>query len=149
MRGITNKMEYKFVRDGKEEIVQPELWQWVAYYNDGTVLRQFDIVGKEGELKGVFHQFKEIDQSKLKAFKMVSQQFPQVYAIPFDPKRMKLIHFYRRTGFDVGLPTFREIKVYVFGYESKVLFKNVKHLMMIIPNGEIIMMEDPNIISFE
>jgi hypothetical protein len=127
---------YKFLRDGKEELVNPELWRWQAYFNDGSLLEQFD-------KDGVFHQFKEIDQSKLVAFKMVSPDFSQVYVVPFDPNRMKLIHFYKRFGLGIGTPEFRKITLYCFGYESK----GIKHLMVIVPSGEIIMCEDPNIID--
>lgn len=132
----TNNTMYKFLRDGKEELVKPEIWRWVAFYNDGTSLEQFD-------KNGFFHQFQEIDQSRLVAFKMVSPEHSQVYAIPFDPKTMKLIHFYRRTGLRVGTPDFKEVKFYCFGYESK----GSKHLLVIIPNGEVIMCEDVNIIN--
>lgn len=135
-------MQYFFNRNGIKEEVKPEMWQWVAYYSDGFVLKQFAD-------DGVFHQFKEIDQSRLAVFKMISSSFPQVYALPFNPKTMKLIHYYMRTGLNVGTPQFVEIKSYVFGYESKVLFKNVKHLTVIIPNGEVVMCEDTGIINFQ
>lgn len=133
-----NNTMYKFLRDGKEELVEAELWQWQAFYDDGTSLEQFD-------KDGFFHQFKEIDQSKLIYFKMFSLQYSQAYVIPFTSSRMKLIHFYRKTGLEVGTPNFREIKFYCFGYESQ----GVKHLLVITPTGEAIMCEDVNIISIE
>ncbi|MFZ2882214.1 MAG: hypothetical protein WA019_04015 [Candidatus Moraniibacteriota bacterium] len=135
-------MNYKFNRNGVSEEVLPELWRWEAYFNDGTFLKQF---GDDG----VFHQFAEIDQSKLAVFKMTSPDFPQVFAMPFDPKTMKLVHYYKKTGLAVGTPEFREIKCYCFGFEKKRIGRSEKHFVVIVPNGEFVICEDPNILNFE
>src|SRR3972149_5303149 len=75
---------HKFNRDGVLENVPEERWQWLAIYSDNTSLRQFDT-------DEVFHQFKEIDQSKLKEFRMFSGS--RFFSLMFQPG-MKLIHFY-------------------------------------------------------
>lgn len=135
-------MEYKFLKDGKEIITSKEVWCWEAYFNDGTVLKQF---GDDG----FFHQFKEIDQSRLELFRMVSDDFPQVYSVPFSPNEMSLIHFYRTIRLNVYTSQFKEIKCYCFGFEKKRSHLNEKHFMVILPSGEVILTEDPNIINFE
>lgn len=132
--------KFTFLRNGVPEDVPPELLQWEAYYPDGTVLKQFDPV------TGIFHQFREIDQSRLSAFKMVSTS--ETYVIPFNPKTMKLIHFYRHVLLDFGGNS-RRIKVYVFGYETKVNSKNIKHLIMVVPGGETYIVDSPDVINFK
>ena len=133
-------MNYKFIRDGVEELVTKETWHWLALYNDGTSLQQFDD-------NGYFHQFSEIDQSKLSAFKMMSDDKIVDYVIPFD-QTMKLVHFYKITRLNVYTPSFKEVKSYCFGYEKKVKGRNEKHFLVITPN-EVILCEDPNIINFK
>jgi len=135
-------MEYKFLRNGVEETVKPELWRWEAYFNDNTVLKQF---GDDG----IFHQVGEIDQSKLAVFKMVSNELPQIYAVPFDGSTMRLIHKYIQTKLNFGTPEFREVRSYVFGYKTKNLPENHQHLLIIAPNNEAIVCGDENIIDFE
>lgn len=134
-------MTYKFNRNGVEELVEKEEWYWIAYYSDGTILKQFDD-------NGFFHQFKEIDQSRLQTFKMVSDNHSQKYVIPFE-KTMKLIHYYKIAKLYVGTPFYKEVKTYCFGFERIVGNKNQKHILMIAPNNEIIVSEDPNVISFQ
>jgi hypothetical protein len=135
-------MQYIYIRDGKVETVDEEVWQWEAHYQDGSTLYQFE-KPKAAIDKGVYHQFGEIDQSKLVAFKMFSETNSAVYVIPFDGKEMKLIHFYINSGINLGTPDFKKLRWYVFGYESK----GVKHLNIITDNGEVIMCEDPSILQ--
>jgi hypothetical protein len=135
-------MTYKFLRDGVEEEVQPEVWQWVAHFSDGSILKQFDDDGR-------FHQIGEIDQEKLVAFQMVSSKFPQVYTLPFIADRMRLVHKYINTGLGLGTPEFRKIRSYCFGYKTRGLPENTTSLMVIVPSGEVIMCEDSSIIKFE
>jgi hypothetical protein len=135
-------MKYIFLRKGIPETVEEELWQWIAYFNDGTTLKQF-------EDDGIFHQIGEIDQSKLCVFKMFSKTLPQVYAVPFDPNTMKLIHKYIITTLNASTSEEIKIKSYCFGYKSKNLPQNHQHLLIISPNNEAIVCGDDNIINFE
>ena len=135
-------MIYKFFKDNKVIDVNKEVWCWEAYFSDGTVLKQF---GDDG----LFHQFQEIDQSKLQLFRMVSDNFPQIYSVPFDSNTMGLIHFYRIVRLNVYTPEFKEIKCYCFGFEKKMKYNKDRHILVIVPNGEVILTEDPNIINFE
>lgn len=123
---------YKFNRDGVQEDVELQPWRWVATYNDGTELHQFDDKTKE------FHQFQEIDQSKLVIFRMVSDDPNKYYSMLFNPENMKLIHFYKQYGLNFGTPDFRKVMLYVFGYENE----NGKHLMVITPHGELVITND-------
>lgn len=134
-------MPYTFIRDGVPEKVLPEKWRWVAKYRDNTILKQF---GDDG----IFHQFKEIDQSKLMAFQMVSPDSPQVFSIAFVPEEMKLIHFYRNPILAGGSPNERRLKFYVFGYEQKVHGHVAKSFFMITPDNELICTNDVDKIHF-
>lgn len=97
--------------------VEREAWRWVAVYTDGTELHQFD------ELVRMFHRFQEIDQSKLKEFRMVSDAIPTGHRMSFDPATMQLVHFYRnqvKQEIDhQGEPTGEEIKVRLYCYGAK------------------------------
>ena len=88
--------EWKFYREHgnikKEERVEPEKWQWVADYGKES-LYQFD-------KDGVFHQFKEIDQSKLASFRMICEGQKDII-IKWN-KDYKLIHFYRNMSLENG-----------------------------------------------
>lgn len=131
-------MEYwKFYRDGKEEKVSPEVWQWEAVYSDGEILKQFDD-------SGIFHQFKEIDQSRLFAFKMLSSVFPHSYTLLFE-EGMKLIHFYYRYCFRAKTPQEKKFTVYCFGYQKK----KEKKIFMIMPNGELVITSDSEKVRVE
>jgi len=134
-------MNYRFIRKGKEELVEKEEWYWIVYYDDGTILKQFDD-------NGFFHQFKEIDSQQSGVFKMVSDNHSEKYVIPFN-KTIKLIHYYKVAKLHFGTPYYKEIKSYCFGFEKNVDGRNQKHILMIVPNNEIIICEDPNIINFQ
>ncbi len=154
------------VKGGWEDVAE-ELWQWEAHYIDGTILRQFDDnhpLPEFGEGVFLFHQLREIDQSKLKAFKMVSAielptyQFngktdqvvmeKQTKTLLFNPKFMKLIHYYKVYGFDF-MHEHRKAKIYVFGYENNVNGVSVKFLNMIMPTGEVVTTDDQNKVILE
>lgn len=134
-------MKYKFLNDQGSWIeAEPEVWQWEVVYEDGNVLKQF---GDDG----IFHQFAEIDQSKLAMFKMVSPQYPHTYELLVSDPSMKLIHFYRNTILNAGSEDEKHIKLYCFGYEKKVGGKTQKILMAITPTNELIVTEDPDLIT--
>lgn len=114
---------------GQWEAVEPENWRWEAHYSNGEVLKQFDD-------SGLFHQFAEIDQSRLFAFKMVSDDKPP-YTLLF-PEGGKLIHFYRNIVLGMGTPNMRKIRLYCFGYERN----GVKVILVITPTGEAVITND-------
>lgn len=137
-----NSMKYIFNRNGEWiDAGEKELWCWEAYYNDGTFLKQF---GDDG----IFHQFKEIDQSKLAHFKMVSDDFPP-FTVIFNPKKMKLIHFYKKTRLNIGSENETFFTMYCFGWEAKVLGRTVKMLAVVTPSGEVILTENPDLIDIQ
>lgn len=117
----------KFFRDGKWEDVQEERWQWVAVYNDNTFLKQFD-----GE--GIFHQFREIDQSRLKIFSMVSGM--KHIDVEFQPD-MKPIHFYQVYGKIINGQNI-QTKLYCFGYAVR----GRNHIFVILPDDNIAITDD-------
>lgn len=135
-------MIYKFLRDGIEEEVKEELWQWMAIYNDGRILKQFDD-------DGIFHQIGDIDQENLTVFKMFSKSFTQVYAVPFSPETMRLVHKYIQTKFMIGTDQEKSVVSYCFGYKTRNLPQNHQHLLIISPTNEAIICGDENIINFE
>ncbi len=132
---------YKFFRkDTSEWITAPEeVWQWEVTYEDGQILKQFDD-------DGLFHQFAEIDQSRLAMFKMVSHRYPQTYSLLFTDPSMKLIHFYRNTILNAGTSAEQRTRMYCFGYEKKIGPKTHKVIMMITPSNGLIVSEDPNLL---
>lgn len=133
---------YRFFRKDLSKWIEAsqEIWQWEVYYQDGNMLKQF---GDDG----VFHQFAEIDQSKLAVFKMVSTKYPQTYSLLFSDPAMKLIHFYRNAVLNVGTESEEHIKTYCFGYEKNVGGNVRKVIMMITPTNSLIVTEDPTLVT--
>jgi hypothetical protein len=121
-----------FIRDGVSEEVAEERWKWEATYKDGSTLKQFDA-------EGLFHQFKEIDQTKLAFFKMVNGE--KGHVLIFE-KGMKLIHFYINSGVvdSEGMKPFD--KVYVYGYEELINGKAKKHFFVIPPDDVVVYTND-------
>ena len=120
---------WKFCRDGAgEETVELERWIWTAIYQDGTQLKQFDDDGR-------FHQFREIDQTRLNAFVMSTpdESHPPVI-LKFEPG-YKLIHFYRNISLNNGAI---RIRLYCFGYESV----NAKVILVIMPDNRVVITEN-------
>ena len=147
--------EYKFFRKetNEWEMVYPEIWQWEAHYEDGTILKQFDA-------EGIFHQFAEVAQDKLAVFRMVSPVHKQTYSLVFDPGTMKLIHFYRNSILNASAENETRVRLYCFGYEKKakgkssssrpINTKNGKKLIMAItPTDGLIVTEDVDILTFQ
>lgn len=131
-------MKYKFLKDGNIIEVDKEKWCWEAYYTDGSFLKQFD----DG---GWFHQFSEIDQSRLKVFKMVGDG---CHTLLFSPK-MKLVHYYKRYVLNFGTVNEKRFTAYVFGYEVKINNRTVKNLQVITPSGETVLTENPADINYQ
>lgn len=114
---------------GEPEYVNKERWQWEVYYTDGTALKQFD-----DDL--TFHQFREIDQTKISIFRMINGEKPPIvfYWLP----GRKLIHFYRNIFLRYGTPEETKIKLYCFGFQDE----NTKVIFVILPGDEIVIVDD-------
>jgi hypothetical protein len=135
-------MDYKFNKDGTWIPAKKEVWCWIAIYFDGTELRQYD------DRDSTFHQFKEIDQTKLHLFKMVHETKSPLTLV-FNPERMKLIHFYRNTRLNIGTDQEQFLTSYCFGYEVNESGRTVKSMLMLLPNGETVLTEDTGLVNFE
>lgn len=153
MRDYTGPKVYAMTQYIHKQTGQPvelESWRWEAYYNDGSVLKQFDKLDEE---HGEFHQFAEIDQNRLEAFKMVNGK-GGVYTLVFTPGEMKLIHKYRMRGMIQqryeadGQPSDERIlrKYYMFGYQKT---NGEKCLMFITPNDDLVITDDDNKITLQ
>lgn len=128
--------KYKFHRVDPEkkidvwEEVEPVLWQWEAVYSDGVTLKQYDD-------DGIFHQFKEIEQNRLHLFVMKNAKTGQKFTL-FFPQKAKLIHFYRNAICNVGTSFEERIRIFCFGFETK----KTKQLFVILPNDELVIVDD-------
>ncbi len=120
---------YKYLRPetGELEDVLPEIWKWEAHYSDGSILYQYN------DFDSSFHQFREIDFSRLCVFKMVSNDFTHSYTIIYEPS-MKLLHFYSNYIY----PTGDRLRVYCFGYEKN----SEKIINVILPSNELVITND-------
>jgi hypothetical protein len=128
--------EWNFYREGSgNEKVELEQWVWTAIYLDGSQLQQFDDEGR-------FHQFKEIDQTRLNAFVMSTPDgsHPAI-TLKFEPW-FKLIHFYRNIWLQDGAI---KIRLYCFGYETPY----AKVIMVIMPDGSMIITENVDSVKIE
>lgn len=110
-------MAIKYLHPATGEFASKEAWRWVAVYKDGTQLEQFELKGSEA----IFHRFAEIDQEKLRMFKMVHDKFNPVILI--FPPGAKLIHKYRNMILNVPFDAAgdftqeRRERFYLVGYE--------------------------------
>jgi|WetSurMetagenome_2_1015567.scaffolds.fasta_scaffold00223_12 hypothetical protein len=121
--------KWVFSRDGVPEEVERELWCWEAVYTDGTLLKQFDD-------DGFFHQFGEIDQTRLSYFRMATGHSPPI-TMMFLPG-MKLIHFYRNARLNVGMENEVSLRLYCFGYQ----LGDHKVIMAIMPDYSVMLVDD-------
>jgi hypothetical protein len=129
-----------------EEELYPEFFVWTAFYNDGTKLEQFEEKKDMNGYKGIFHQFGEIDQKKLKVFRMSSYVSPQFfYDLEFNSKDMKLVHFYRNYMLNWGGSNTR-LRLYCFGYERKINDLTRKSIHVILPNGGMLITDKKNFV---
>lgn len=128
------KTQFTFTKPetGKTEKVIRERWRWVAHYKDGTKLQQFD------DETGIFHQFREIDQSNLKAFQMVSDKNPEGISLLIPQNKSDLIHFYRKGRLDGQF-----YKLYCFGWKIKDdRGRSLQKLICIYPNDCIALVDE-------
>jgi len=107
------------------------MWKWEAHYLDGSVLSQKDE-------DGIFHFIKEIDQSKLSSFWMISElpNYPPI-ALQWKEGR-KIIHFYRVRRMSIGTPEELIYRMYCFGYEGP----DEKVILTIMPDGGVIVSDE-------
>lgn len=112
--------EYVFMRNGVPEKVTPEPYGWGVVYKDGSELKQF---GDDG----VFHQFQEIVQENVEMFVLYKMDHIEAligasrFDVPVTPN-MQLFYFYRNMQLDMGGPTERFIRVFVFGWKDRTRF---------------------------
>lgn len=131
---MENKQPTKWFHNQEE--VKLERWIWGVVYQDGTELKQYDADGK-------FHQFKEIDQNKVRLFVMLNPETGKRFDL-LKKEGMQLFHFYRICGTIDGEGR-RENRVYVFGYKEK------KHTAYhyILPNDTLLISsKDVNLENF-
>ena len=100
--------------------------QWVAYYEEGNWLRQYDDDGTE-------HSYRDIDRNRVTSFAL--------YDGP--PATRKILHLhllegqrliYRRR---VELPS--NTVVYLVGWQKTINGENVQSIAYVFPEGEVIM----------
>lgn len=106
--------KYKFTNaEGVTEEITLERWAWGVVYNDDTELRQFD-----ADYGGRFHQFKEIDQERVKMFIIyrTDSDLKARIDIVVHPD-MQLFYFYRRLILDNRN---RKTSVYVYGWKNRI-----------------------------
>ena len=111
---------------------------WVAVYNDGNSLLQYEPTDEPNET--IVHSFYDIDQTKLSYFIVVSKtDVTHKYVLKFTPEMKKLIYYedkYMNVKMDGNNPKVLE-KGYAktcIGYENG----NEKIIVEIYPHGEII-----------
>lgn len=145
--------KWQFNREGKICPVDIERWVWIAYYSDGSILTQFDY-------KGIYHQIREIDQSRLIKFavcKVAKVEMDHIgemkiylegdFSIPWHPDQ-KLIYFYPNYVLEVGHPDHPKgvhLRFICFGFEKLVDGKNQKHLVYIDPNDRMYLTDSEDI----
>lgn len=130
-------MEYKFVSDGRDEVVEMEEWGWVAIYDDGSYLKQFD------DATGIFHQFKEIAMQNLRTFVVQNLKNPEDMSKRVEihiEEGMTPIFFYRVTELDKFGPNASTSRVPHFGYKENINGVSVKTIMYVHPSGAIAVM---------
>jgi len=97
---------------------------WTAEYHDGTQLPQYE--------NNREHLFKEIDQDKLKTFKLTNKA--REYRVDITPAR-KLIFFRRHFVKTDGTHDIHHF----LGFQEKLYDHNITRLIEIQPNGNVIL----------
>jgi hypothetical protein len=121
--------KWQFLRGDKFEDVEPEDWVWGVVYEDNTELHQFAD-------DGIFHQFREIEQERVKMFVMYRlADLTKRIDMPVKPE-MQIFHFYRKCHLNVGTESDRWVKVYVFGWKDRLTGATGYHY--ILPDGRMI-----------
>jgi hypothetical protein len=130
-------MTHYFYQQGKEPIeIAPERWRWEIYYEDDSVLKQFDD-------DGAFHPFSDIDQTKpIHKVQMVNDD--QSPIVIYWKSGYKLIHFYTKNimrvqaGIDIETQPLESFRIYVVGYQ----YGHEKVMLAIMPDDGVIVIDD-------
>jgi hypothetical protein len=130
-------MTHYFYQDGKEPIeIAPERWQWEIYYDDGSVLKQFDDEGK-------YHPFSDINQARpINKVQMVTDNKAPI--VIYWKTGYKLIHFHTKNvmrvqvGVDIEMQPLESFRIYVFGYQ----YGHEKVMLAIMPDDGVIVIDD-------
>lgn len=105
-----------------------EGYQWLAVYQDGSVLQQF---GEDGSQNG----YGAINREKLSEFHMIdSSTGKAVFSMTLEPGQ-RLIYRKRVSMSEGGPPNW---VIYLVGWQQTVSGKNVQSLNWIFPNGQIV-----------
>lgn len=137
----TQKPEWFFLQKNEEIKVPLEAWSWHVVYKDGTQMHQFDRA-PDTNGKYWFHQFNNIDQTKVIMFEMVSTKDPRLrFSIDVTKEMSQIFCFYRRSRLEVGTENEKHITFYVFGYVLGG--KSVYHF--ILPDNRMVISLDRNL----
>lgn len=82
-------MAISYTHPATQETTTKELWSWVALYNNGTQLEQFELSDKGA----IFHRSAEIEASKLIELQFIHATHPAI-TIAVPPEATP-VHFYR------------------------------------------------------
>ena len=113
-------MAITYTHPATGETTTKEPWRWVAVYDDGSQLEQFDTAYGTP----IFHRFAEIDTKRVAEFMLIHNNFsPIVFQIP---EGAKLVHFYRHRTIqellydgdgESSLQREWKVKVWVIGFK--------------------------------
>lgn len=82
-------MAISYTRQDTGDIVDKEPWVWVAHYNDGTRLEQFEVSAKGA----FFHTSAEIDAQRLVQLQLIHDTYTNITVRV--PEGATPVHFYR------------------------------------------------------
>jgi hypothetical protein len=121
-------MDYKFFRKEikKWEKVELVLWVWEVIYKDNSRLFQY------GE-DGIFHQIREIDQSKLAVFSMRNVETNQRVCLFFKEGK-KLFHEYENAIINIGTKKEEKLRAFIFGFEGNYIVITIDNHIIFTDN---------------
>lgn len=132
----------KYYKPYTKEEVQVERWRWIAYFDDGSELHQYES-DPVNSFSGLFHSFAEIKATgkQVVSFKMISENYPRGINL-LVPEGAEVIHYYRRQklGFNTSNPISNTF--FVFGWRININGQSVKRLIKIYPEDQIEIMDD-------
>jgi hypothetical protein len=114
----------------------PDLWNWVAHYNDETCLHEVDENGQHG--------FADVDQSRLVAFQLIPNREGLPSPVLKITPDIRPIFFRRRTvtidpanGGEVGRSC-----VHCLGWQTTVKGTNVASYTFFFEDGSVLITDD-------
>lgn len=119
-----------------------DVYNWIAYYDDGTVLHEIDPNGDHG--------FHDIDQTKLIQFILVPvvEGFKPI-VVPINVAEGQRLIFFRRTRIEFNIATEEEVshtRITCVGYQQTVHGTNISVYNYILPDGTLLISNDHNAI---